>query len=97
MTGRGSGTALPGFLVEKLMPWLLAPASKHFRDITLITGTNGKTTTRALLTHMLEYNGNKVLTNRGGANIIRGIASSLLLNLNWLNRPRLKFAVLEVS
>jgi len=97
ITKSGSGTSLPGFLVEKYFPWILTNLSQDFVQIILITGTNGKTTTRAILVHIFEENGEIVCTNRGGANIMRGIAASLLLNKNWKAQSKAKIAILEIE
>jgi lipid II isoglutaminyl synthase (glutamine-hydrolysing) len=97
LLGRGSGTSLPGLVVELYCPWVLGQLNRNFDQIIMISGTNGKTTTRALLVHIYESNGLQVCTNRGGANIMRGLASSLLLNLDWLGKPVAKTAILEVE
>jgi len=95
--GKGSGTALPGLIVEKYFIDILGPITKNFQEIILISGTNGKTTTRAILVDIYEKNNYKVCTNRGGANILRGVASSLLLDLNILGNSRSSVAILEVE
>lgn len=95
--GKGRGTSLPGIGVEKRYPELLKELGRGFEKIILISGTNGKTTTRALLTHIYESMGVAVCSNRGGANLIRGIATSLLLNLNLKLQPKAKVAIFEVE
>ncbi len=97
ITKKGSGTALPGLIVEKYFKFILAKISKQFDSVIMISGTNGKTTTRAVLVKILEDNDLDVCTNRGGANIYRGIASTLLLNVNLFGRVKSKIAVLEVE
>ena len=42
-----------------------------------ITGTNGKSTTTNLVTHIFRSNGKKVIANLEGANLIYGIATAL--------------------
>lgn len=95
--GKGRGTSLPGIGVEKRYPELLLELGSGFEKIIFISGTNGKTTTRALLTQIYESQNIKVCSNRGGANLIRGIASSLLLNLNFRLQPKAKIAIFEVE
>jgi lipid II isoglutaminyl synthase (glutamine-hydrolysing) len=92
-----NGTSLPGLIIEKYLPFLLRPLTQDYKEIILISGTNGKTTTRAILNHIYESNNVDVCTNRGGANIIRGIASALLLNLDWFNKPKKQILILEVE
>jgi lipid II isoglutaminyl synthase (glutamine-hydrolysing) len=93
----GSGTALTGLLIEKYYPNIISVLGKDIKHIILITGTNGKTTTRSLLVKIFEDNGVPVCSNLGGANIIRGIASTLLSNWNWKGQPRIKNLILEVE
>jgi lipid II isoglutaminyl synthase (glutamine-hydrolysing) len=95
--GKGSGTALPGLIVERRFMDILGPIADQFEEIILISGTNGKTTTRAILVDIYEKNGIQVCTNRGGANILRGIASSLLLNLDKQGKVTSRVAILEVE
>ena len=97
ITKKGNGTSLPGLLVEKFCPWILTSLTKDLEQIILITGTNGKTTTRALLVHIFEKNGYLICTNRGGANIMRGVAASLLLNKNWKTKDKANIAILEIE
>jgi UDP-N-acetylmuramyl tripeptide synthase len=94
---KGSGTSLPGLVVEKYFVKILQNLAKEYSEITFISGTNGKTTTRAMLVYIYEKQGRKVCTNRGGANIIRGIASSLLLDLDFFGRAKSEYLILEVE
>ena len=97
LTGFGSGTSLPGLLVEKFCPFIITKISGDLKQIILISGTNGKTTTRALLVHIWEKQGFEVCTNRGGANIMRGIAATLLLNQKIWGGIKSSIAILEVE
>jgi lipid II isoglutaminyl synthase (glutamine-hydrolysing) len=97
LTKRGSGTSLPGLFIEKYIPWILGYFNGRFDEIIMITGTNGKTTTRALIAHIYEANDVNIVTNRGGANIFRGIASSLVLDVDILGRTKSKTLILEVE
>ncbi|MBC7472482.1 MAG: DUF1727 domain-containing protein [candidate division SR1 bacterium] len=97
LTKRGSGTSLPGLFVEKYIPWILGYFNGKFDEIIMVTGTNGKTTTRALIAHIYEANDVNIVTNRGGANIFRGIASSLMLDVDIWGRTKSKTLILEVE
>jgi lipid II isoglutaminyl synthase (glutamine-hydrolysing) len=94
---KGSGTSISGLLVEKYFPWVIGYFEGKFEEVVYISGTNGKTTVRALAVRIYEENGVGVTSNIGGANIFRGIASSLILNTNWLGVPKNKVAILEVE
>ncbi len=79
----GSGSTWPGhvalFLNESYVKDVL---TKHpDLKVILITGTNGKTTTSTLVKFLLERNGLKVFQNSEGANLLNGVASSLIRNL----------------
>ena len=95
---KGSGTSLPGLLIEKYYPQILKPLAQKYSTIILISGTNGKTTTRSILAHLFRSNNQKICTNSGGANIYRGLASSILFDFNLLqNKPNSDTLILEVE
>jgi lipid II isoglutaminyl synthase (glutamine-hydrolysing) len=97
ITGKGGGTSLPGKWIEETSPELLAFFNGKYKKVILISGTNGKTTVRALLVSMLEKEGYRVNTNRGGANILRGIATALFLDLTVFLKIKSDVLVLEVE
>jgi hypothetical protein len=78
MLGKGSGTSLGGLVSELYKPDIVSYFQGKYKKIIFISGTNGKTTTRSLINHFLEQDGLSVCSNRGGANIFRGIVSSLV-------------------
>src|SRR5207302_1841539 len=45
--------------------------------IVVVSGTNGKTTTAAMIAAILRSGGDVVVTNASGANLFRGVAASL--------------------
>jgi UDP-N-acetylmuramyl tripeptide synthase len=61
------------------------------RRVTLVSGTNGKTTTTKLLAHALAASAGEVVTNLSGANLPTGLAAALAVG-----RPGAP-AVLEVD
>jgi len=82
--GRGGGTTLPGDVSRWVDAHVLTKLSRALRDGTVvITGTNGKTTTAALLRHILEANGRRVVANRAGANLIFGITAAMVNETDW--------------
>ena len=80
---RGSGATLPGLVARLIDPKILSTMSDMVREKTIVTmGTNGKTTTNAILYKALEAEGNKVIINRTGANMLNGIISAFVLATN---------------
>jgi lipid II isoglutaminyl synthase (glutamine-hydrolysing) len=77
--GRGGGTSLPGKVLMRLEPHALAELGGRLRQGTvLVSATNGKTTTAAMVASILERAGIPLVHNRAGANMAGGIASTLL-------------------
>lgn len=73
------GTSLPGIWVEKHAPWLITRYASQYSCIILITGTNGKTTVQHCLLHLLKHTGRAVVSNTSGSNMLRGIATTLMI------------------
>jgi len=65
--------------------------------IILIAGTNGKTTTATLMRFLLEKNSKKVFQNEEGANLLNGIASSIIKNINIGGKFNSDTAIFEVD
>jgi UDP-N-acetylmuramyl tripeptide synthase len=78
-SGRGGGTTLPGRLLLRLDPRAIARlAARLDRGVTLISATNGKTTTAGMLAALLAAEGRAPVHNRAGSNMTWGIATALL-------------------
>ena len=76
--GRG-GTSLPGKLLLRLEPQAIAQlAARLPRGNAVISATNGKTTTAAMVAAIMERTGARLVHNRAGANMAGGVAASLL-------------------
>ena len=76
LAGRGGGTTLPGKLLSTVDPGAVDRlAAKLSRGSVLISATNGKTTTTAMVAGIL---GGKLAYNHSGANLLSGVASTLL-------------------
>jgi UDP-N-acetylmuramyl tripeptide synthase len=73
----GGGTTLPGKLLWKLDPTAIdALAARLPQGVALVSATNGKTTTTAMVAEILE--GRRLAWNSSGANLVSGVASTLL-------------------
>jgi lipid II isoglutaminyl synthase (glutamine-hydrolysing) len=78
-SGRGGGTTLPGRLLLRLEPDAIARLGARLRDgVTLISATNGKTTTAGMVAALLAADGRVPVHNRAGSNMTWGIATALL-------------------
>ncbi len=89
----GAGTSLPGRLVDRIRPGLIGRRAAVLPGgVVLVSGTNGKTTTAAMLRSILRAAGHDVLANDSGANMAGGIASAFVLAPR-----RAAAAVLEVD
>jgi lipid II isoglutaminyl synthase (glutamine-hydrolysing) len=90
LAGRGDGSVIGGVISLRVEPELLALLAAG-RQIVLVTGTNGKTTTTRLITSALGALGQDVASNAFGANMEAGLAAALG------QAPEAPFAVLEVD
>ena len=90
MTGRGDGSVIGGVLGLRVEPELLRLLAAA-RQVVLVTGTNGKTTTTRLITAALGALGQDVASNAFGAKIEAGLPSALGL------APDAPSAVLETD
>ena len=77
LTGRGSGTVAGGRAGLALAPSLLADLAAG-RQVALVSGTNGKTTTTALLRAALSATGSAVASNTTGSNMPAGHVAALV-------------------
>ena len=78
LTGRGGGTTVPGHVLMRLAPTALGELAALLPDGTVaVSATNGKTTTSAMLAHILAAD-RVVCRNGAGANLLSGIASTLV-------------------
>jgi UDP-N-acetylmuramyl tripeptide synthase len=77
--GRSGGTTAPGRLLLRMHPDALAPLGRRLEDgAAVVSATNGKTTTAAMLAGVLERAGERVVHNRAGSNMHWGVATALL-------------------
>ncbi len=92
----GGGTNLPGQLALKFRPNILKRLVRGYRVI-LVTGTNGKTTTTAMLQNILKQTGKRAVSSASGANMKGGVVSCLIRNFPFFGKVNGDFAVLEVD
>lgn len=76
VTGRGQGATISGRVINAIAPDALSELAAGHR-VTLVSATNGKTTTTRLLATALDADGRDVISNSTGANLTSGIAPTL--------------------
>ena len=77
--GRGGGTTLPGRLLLRADSGAMERMAERLdHGAVLVSATNGKTTTSAMVAAILEASGERVVHNRAGSNMAWGVATALL-------------------
>jgi len=99
---RGGGSALPGWVALRVAPHFLDHVMSRLRALSevpviVVTGSNGKSTTTAMLVAALEANGHRVFSNPSGGNLPQGIASSMLADVSLAGDLRATAVVLELD
>lgn len=94
----GHGSTWSGHLALKLSPDIISKTLKDSNcKIILVAGTNGKTTTAKMLEEILRKNGEKTIHNSSGANLLNGIAASIVLATDAKGRLRADYGIFEVD
>ena len=95
---RGGGSALPGYIVNKMAPGFIRDMVAQFEyGIVFVLGSNGKSTTTHMLTEVLRGHGLTVFTNPSGANLPQGISSALLSEVGVTGKIKADIGILEVD
>lgn len=95
---KSRGSNYSGMIATKLMPDFVA----HFKNIDyqkviFITGTNGKSTTTNLVGHTLTFAGKTIASNIEGANMMGGVATTLIKNSTLGGKFNKEYLVLEID
>ncbi len=78
-SGRGGGTTLPGRVLLRLAPDAIARLGAGLdAGTTVVSATNGKTTTAGMIAAVLAADGRHPVHNRAGSNMTWGVATALL-------------------
>lgn len=94
----GGGSALPGLILSKIAPGLLAKTLNGFPDgLVVVTGSAGKSTTTKMLVAIAREHGKAVFTNPSTANIAQGFFSAIIERSNIFGRIDGDVAILEMD
>lgn len=77
--------------------WTNQDDRNHNLKVIFIAGTNGKTTTTTLIRAILEKNGKKVFQNQSGANLLSGLASTLIEYVSLNGTLNFDYALFEID
>ena len=78
-SGRGGGTTLPGRILLRLAPDAIGRLAGELQGgSTVVSATNGKTTTAGMIASALRAAGRAPIHNRAGSNMSWGVATALL-------------------
>jgi len=78
-SGRGGGTTLPGRVLLRMEPEAITRLGAGLRrGTTIVSATNGKTTTAGMIAAILAADGRHPVHNRAGSNMTWGVATALL-------------------
>lgn len=92
----GRGSSLPGEIALKMYPDILSKV-KLPDMVIAVTGSNGKTSTVEMITHILQKQGKRVISNKEGSNLDCGIAAVILSNCTLGGRFKGDVLVLETD
>lgn len=95
---KSRGSNFSGEKAMKIDPQMVS----HFKGIDysrvlFITGTNGKSTTTNLLTHIFRSSGKNVIANLEGANLIYGVATALSKASTLTGRIKADYIIFETD
>ena len=94
--GRGGGTAFPGLIATRIDPHILQKLSCNLpQGISIVAGTNGKTTSSRMLANVYQEAGLEVVHNRSGSNLVRGISGAFAQQASLGGGPPADIGVVE--
>lgn len=94
----GSGSTWPGHIALKANKNFIKDTLKNSNTkIVVIVGTNGKTTTGRLTTSIIREDGKSYLQNKAGANLVNGLASTLIRGSNIFGKLEKDYLIFEAD
>lgn len=92
-TKLSAGTSIIGRYVLSIDKDFLLHCNPYISTKINVTGTNGKTTTSGLLSHLIQKSGHSVINNAMGANMLNGVVNALATSLDISKKT--DFSVIE--
>ncbi len=90
------GSSAPGSVAMKISPSLLGNLAKQIKkEIVLVCGTNGKTTTNNLIYSLFSLDGSNVVCNNVGANMLPGVACAFISKATLFGKLDADYAAIE--
>lgn len=91
-------SALPGKVARTIYPKTLELLGKQIKkEIIIVTGTNGKTTTNNMIHDILKASGQWVVCNDVGANMINGVTTAFVKQANVFGQLKATYACIEAD
>lgn len=92
------GVTWAGKIALRLCPNILSELAQQVKgDIFIVCGTNGKTTTNNMLCAALEAEGNKVICNHTGSNMLNGVVAAFALGAGISGNLNADCACIEID
>lgn len=94
----GNGSTWPGHIALRVNKNFIKQTIGPKTKVILVAGTNGKTTTSALISHIFEQNGFSIVQNKSGANLLNGAASAIIQGIRpFSSKIDQDYLILEVD
>ena len=92
------GVTWAGKIALKICPTILKElAGQVKKDIFIVCGTNGKTTTNNMLCAAIEAEGYRVICNHTGSNMLNGVVAAFVLGAGNGGSLHADYACIEVD
>ena len=92
------GVTWAGKIALKIDPSILHDLAGQVRkDIFIVCGTNGKTTTNNMLCAAIEKEGYKVICNHTGSNMLNGVVAAFVLGAGFSGNLDADYACIEID